>query len=327
MSDMKDFSAFKAEAGAADGSRSEFIAAVVAGKEKTGNTNALEPDLQSLDGQTYLLGEVPQARLLDPQAFLPLNSDKLVGSVDMIEKILREVDQMIEVQLQRIEKVQQKVNFWEDQIEKNKAVIQKNLNSVKQNNVDITYDKKNRDYWLSRAEQVELDYRNTGAGNQPSDWAWLIKKYGFKNSSGAEIDFKSHCVDELCEGEVSNLAAEYRVSGNKYDQDKKNREAENTRLLRENGKLMTNNDVLRGYIANSYNSEIEPVQDGILLLKEFSLRMKSFAQDNKRVTYGELRDWAEPFLNEFIQSNPRVVQEIVTDFRRLASIPLPARNC
>jgi len=323
MSDMQDFSAANAETRTADENRSDFIAEVVANKEKV----TIEHDFQSLDGQTYLLGEVPQARLVDPQAFLPLNSDKLVGSSNQIEFILKEVSTMIEDQVNRIEKIQKKINFWEDQIEKNKAVIQKNLNSVKQNNVDITYDKKNRDYWLSRAEQVELDYRNAGASNQQSDWAWLIKKYGFKNSSGMEIDSKSHCVEELCEGEVNNLAAEYRVSGNKYDQDKKNREAENTRLLRENGKLMSNNEVLRTYIANTYNDEIEPIQDGILLLKEFGVKVKGLQENSKQASYGDLREWAEPFLNEFIQSNPRVVQEIVTDFRRLASIPLPARNC
>lgn len=322
MSDMQDFSALKAEAGTADENRSDFIAEVVA-KEK----NIMEHDLHSLDGQTYLLGEVPQARLVDPQAFLPLNSDKLVGSINMIESILSEVSLLIETQVNRIEKVQKKITFWEDQMEKNKAVIQKNLSQVKQNNTDITYDKKNRDYWISRAEQVELDYRNAEASNQQSDWAWLVKKYGFKNPNGSEIDSRNSAIDELCDGEVSNLAAEYRASGVKYDQDKKNREAENTSLLRANGKLMANNEILRSYISYAYNDEVEPIQDGVLLLKELGQKTSELAQNSSGATYGELRDWAEPFLNEFIQSNPRIVQEIVSDFRRLASIPLPARNC
>lgn len=320
MSDMQDFSAFKAEAGTADENRSDFIAAVVA------NKNIVEHDLHSLDGQTYLLGEVPQAHLLDPKAFLPLNSDKLVGSINMIDSILNEVALLIETQVNRIEKVQKKITFWEDQMEKNKAVIQKNLSQVKQNNTDITYDKKNRDYWLSRAEQVELDYHNAEASNQPSDWAWLVKKYGFKNPNGSEIDSRNSSISELCDGEVKNLAAEYRASGNKYDQDKKNREMENTSLLRANGKLMADNEVLRSYISGSYNDEIEPIQDGILLLKELTSKTKEFAQDTKGASYGNLRDWAEPFLSEFIQANPRVVAEIVSDFRKLASIPLPARN-
>lgn len=325
MSDMQDFSALKAETGTTDENRSDFIAAVAGSKEK--GINAIDHDFQSLDGQTYLLGEVPQGRLVDPQAFLPLNSDKLVGSSDKIEFILQETALIIEGQVNRIEKIQKRIGLWEDQIEKNKTVIQKNLGSVKQNNIDIAYDKKNRDYWVSRAEQVELDYRNAGASNQQTDWAWLIKKYGFKNSNGTEIDSKAHCVDELCEGEVNNLSAEYRVSGNKYDQDKKNRESENTRLLRENGKLMNSNEILRGYISNAYNDEVEPIQDGILLLKELAAKIKVFSKDSKQITYGDLREWAEPFLNEFIQSNPKVVQEIVTDFRKLTSIPLPARNC
>jgi hypothetical protein len=327
MSDMQDFSAFKAETGATDANRAHFIAEVVAKQEPTTEKPFMHNDLQSLDGQTYLLGEVPQAHLLDPQAFLPLNSDKLVGSIDMIEQILREVGGLIESQVSRIEKLQKKITFWEDQIEKNKAVIQSNLSQVKQNDIDITYDKKNRDYWIGRAEQVEHDYRNAEASNQPTNWAWLVKKYGLKNANGAEIDFQSHCVGELCDGEVKNLSAEYRMSGNKYDQDKKNREVENTRLIRENGKLMANNDVLKSYMAKSYSDEIEPIQDGVLLFKELGVKAKALAQDGKRATYGELRDWAEPFLNDFIQLNPRISQEIVTDFRRLASIPLPARNC
>lgn len=325
MSDMQDFSALKAENGTADENRSDFIAAIAATKET--NLDESSSNFQSLDGQTYFLGEVPQARLLDPQAFLPLNSDRLVGSTNQIENILAEAAVMIENHINQIEKIQKKINFWEDQIEKNKSVIQKNLNTVKQNNIDIAYDKKNRDYWLSRAELVELDYRNASASNQQSDWAWLIKKYGFKNSSGSEIDFKSHCVEELCDGEIKNLSAEYRASGNKYDQDKKNRESEITRLLRENGKLMNKNETLRTYIATTYNDEVEPIQDGILLLKELGVKMKALAQDSKGASYGDLRDWAEPFLNEFIQSNPKIVQEIVTDFRKLTSIPLPARNC
>jgi hypothetical protein len=325
MSDMQDISAFKAETGTADENRSDFIAQVVK-KEKEVHKE-MDRDFQSLDGQTYLLGEVPQARLMDPKAFLPLNSDKLIGSINMIETILSEVSVMIESQIARIEKIQKKVSFWEDQIEKNRTVIQKNVSTVKQNNVDISYDKKNRDYWLSRAEQVELDYHNATASNHESDWAWLVKKYGLKTPKGVEVDSRNPCVDELCEGEAKNLAAEYRTSASKYDQDKKTREVENTRLLRENGKLLTNNEVLTTYISNAYNDEIEPIQDGILLLKELGLKTKALAENSKLATYGDLRDWAEPFLNEFIQSNPRVVLEIVTDFRRLASIPLPARNC
>ena len=327
MSDMQDFSANKAEMGTTDENRSDFLAAVVAKKEKIDALSESRHDFQSLDGQTYTLGEVPQGHLMDPKAFLPLNSDKLIGSSDMIETIIKEAAVLIEAQADRIEKIQKKIGFWEDQIEKNKIVLQKNLNAVKQNNVDIAYDKKNRDYWVARAEQVELDYHNAEASNHTTDWAWLIKKYGLKNSSGMEIDCKNPCVDELCNGEINNLTAEYRLSGGKYDQDRKTRETENTRFLRENGKLMKNNEVLRTYISNAYNEEMEPIQDGILLLKELGARVKFLSQDSRKASYGDLRDWAEPFLDEFIQSNPRVFHEIVSDFRRLASIPLPPRNC
>ena len=52
----------------------------------------------------------------------------------------------------------------------------------------MVYDKKNRDYWLCRAEQVIVDYSYAEAANRPEDWAWLIKKYGLKNADGSPID-------------------------------------------------------------------------------------------------------------------------------------------
>src|SRR3989344_1916328 len=41
---------------------------------------------ESIDSQSYFLGEVPQVNLVDPCAFLPLNSDRLVGLNSMAKK-------------------------------------------------------------------------------------------------------------------------------------------------------------------------------------------------------------------------------------------------
>ena len=51
---------------------------------------------ESLDGQSYFLGEVPQHQLVDPQAFLPLNSDRLISSVNAPEILLIEATRLIE---------------------------------------------------------------------------------------------------------------------------------------------------------------------------------------------------------------------------------------
>ncbi|MBX7066862.1 MAG: hypothetical protein K1X28_06505 [Parachlamydiales bacterium] len=295
----------------------------VAEEPVTRNLNSVD---ESIDGQSYFLGEVPQAHLVDPCAFLPLNSDRLIGSVNMVEKLLYEVGILIEEEVASIQKHQKRITFWEDRIEKNKALIKKHEIRIKQNNTDALYDKKNRDYWFGRAEEVEIDYSHAEVANRHQDWAWLIKKYGLKNADGTEINAKNHCVEELCNGETKNLSAEYRATGNKYENARKEKETENSRLVRENAKLLNTNDMLQTYISATYANDIEPLQDGILLLKELGQKLKSVGQDDK-ATYGQMRAWAEPFLNDFIKSNSRVPQAVVTHFRKLTSIPLPPEYC
>lgn len=281
---------------------------------------------ESVDGQSYFLGEVPQANLVDPCAFLPLNSDRLIGSVNMVEKMLFEVGILIEDEVNSIQKHQKRISFWEDRIEKNRANIKKNELQIKQNTTDALYDKKNRDYWFGRSEEVEIDYSHAEVAARQQDWAWLIKKYGLKNADGTEIDSKIHCVEELCNGEIKNLSAEYRNTGNKYENARKEKEAENSRLVRENAKLLNTNDTLQGYIAATYANEVEPLQDGVLLFKELGVKLKAMGHEDK-ATYGEMRLWAESFLNEFIKANSRVPQSVVTHFRKLTSIPLPPEYC
>lgn len=289
-------------------------------------TKNLKPVDESIDGHSYFLGEVPQTHLIDPNAFLPLDTDRLTGSINMVEKLGIEVGALIEEEVSSIQKQQKRISFWEERIEKNRIHIKKNEFQIKQNTTDAFYDKKNRDYWFSRSEEVEIDYSHAEVAARVQDWSWLIKKYGLKNADGSEIDSKNHCVEELCNGETENLATEYRNTGNKYENARKGKETENSRLVRENSKFSTTNDVLQGYISSTYTDEIEPLQDGILLFKEFSVKLKAMGQEDKP-TYGDMRVWAEQFLNDFIKANSRVPQHVVTHFRQLASIPLPPEYC
>lgn len=323
MSDMQDYSGSRPDE--AIKNPYDPSAALPANEEKIqGNTQLKDLD-NSLDAQSYVLGEVPQPHLYDPQAFLPLNSDRLIGSTNMIEKIISEITPLIQDEVDQIQKLQKKISNWEDRLERNKAQVQKNEMQIKQNRVDINYDKKNRDYWWSRSEQVLLDYEHAQASNREVDWLWLAKKYGLKNSDGSQIDHKSRCVEEICQGAANNLAAEFKTAGNKYEQAKKDKETENTRMIHENGRLLTGNDQLQHFISSAYSNEIEPLQDGVLLFKELNVKLKSLSQ-NDQATYGDLRSWAEDFLDEFLKTNPRVSQALVTEFRRLTSIPLPAKN-
>jgi hypothetical protein len=326
MSDAHDVSAQQAGNQTKQEERFDPVAALPA-QEMRATTYNLKDLEESMDGQSYFLGEVPQSFQNDPQAFLPLNSDKLVGSVNMIDKLLSDVGMLIQEEVNQVQKLQRKINFWEERIEKNKTLVQKNLHFIKQNSTDIIYDKKNRDYWISKAEAVELDYSHAEAGSRTQDWAWLIKKYCLKNADGTEINSKSSCVEELCNGEANNLIAEYRGTSNKYETARKNREEENTRMIRENAKFSIANEQLQNYISATYTNEIEPLQDGILLLKELGVKLKALSQEGGKATYGEMRSWAESFLNEFIRTNSRVPQSVVTEFRKLTSIPLPADHC
>ena len=275
----------------------------------------------SLDKASYFSGEVPQVFLFDPQNLLPLNSSTLT---DSIESLRNEASAIMQEEVGKIQVLQKKLHIWEERIEKNKAVIAANQTKIKQNLTEIAYDKKNRDYWWSRSEQVMLDFANTEIANRAEDWNWLIKKYGLKNQDRTPIYVSHTGVAELCNRSVSTLAAEYKTAGNRYELARNTKEAENNNLLRENSRLKTSNETLQGFISATYSADVEPLQDGILLLKELSMKLKSL---NVESTYGELRSWAENFLNDFLRANHRVNQYIVTEFRKLTSIPLPPTNC
>ncbi len=278
----------------------------------------------SLDEKSYVLGEVPQTNLADPQACLPLNSERLMGA-GAIEKLMSESALLIQDEVSLINRFQRQVYIWEERIEKNKALLQEQSDKVKHNLIEISYDKKNRDFWLNRSEQVIMDYTHADALDRVQDWSWLIKKYGLKNPDGSPIDAKVHCISELCNGSVDSLASIYIAAGMKYDSAKKDKEQYNLRLITENGKLLKLNEQLQNYISNLYKTEIEPLQDGVLLLKEFSLKLRVLTE-KVGSTYGELRMWAESFLDEFLKMNPNTPMRVVTEFRRLTSIPLPSQN-
>lgn len=287
--------------------------------------SSFSEEVQFVDQQSYLLGEVPQTHLSDPQAFLPLDSDRMNNASNVLNGLISENGLLIQEEIQSIQRLQLRINQWEDRIERNRVIIVKNEAAVRQNRVDLEYDKKNRDYWVGRAEQVMLDFQDAEAAHRGEQWGWLIKKYGLKNAAGEVLDHEQACVEELCNGEVNNLTAEYRTAGNKYEESRKDRERENSRLIRENSLLLRTNETLQGYIASTYRNEIEPIQEGVLLLKELGVKLKSLSQD-ETATYGTLRTWAELFLNDFLKTNPRVLLPIVIHFRRIASIPLPAVN-
>lgn len=312
MSEMQEFSV--AKTGEAAGESLDSVEQVLKAKQ------------ESVEEQSYSRGEVPQGNLLDPRAFLPLNSDLLVGAVNVLDSALEETQGLIQEEMNQIQKHQKKILSWEDRIEKNKQLIQKNQAEVRQNLLDISYDKKNRDYWVSRSEQVLLDFSHAQASGRASEWGWLVKKYGLKNPDGTEIEAEGSAVEELSEGAVQNLVGEYKVAGDKYEQAKKERELHNIQRIQENSRLLETNEKLQGFVANIYRQEIEPIQDGILLLKELNVKLKSLKGESERATYGDLRLWAEGFLDEFLRMNPRTPQAIVTEFRKLASLPLPSEN-
>lgn len=317
MSEMPEFSAKKEESG---------VLPAVPDTTLSESTHTLKEIEQSLDGQSYFLGEVPQEYLMDPHAFLPLNSDRLIGATNAIELLSKEVSELVEHEVVRIQRVQAKIAAWEDRIEKNKTLIQRNIAKIKQNTAEIELDKKNREYWLSRAEEVQLDYSNAAAAARTDKWAWLIKKWGLKQANGAPIREASSSVDEQCNGEVANLAGQYQARGTVYENLRKDKEMEIPRLWQENARMENSNETLVSYITTAFRDEIEPVQDGVLLMKELELKFKALNIEGSNATYGELRSWAYQFLDEFLKTHARVANSVVSDFRRIASIPLPPEH-
>jgi hypothetical protein len=325
MSDIQDSSEFQnEECSPVENVQFDSMGVIGENEEKI-PVQSLNEIKQSLDGQSYFLGEVPQSYLVDPQGFLPLNSDRMVDSANAIEPLIADAGSLLREEVAKIQGFQKKINFWEDRIEKNKTAIAANDSRVKQNNIDMVFDKKNRDYWWGRAEQVSVDYSYAEAANRADDWVWLIKKYGLKNADGSPINPSLRDVEEFCNGVSNNLVGEYKMAGDKYEHARRDREVENHRLIHESSHLKGLNDTLKGYIAATYTKEIEPLQEGVILLKELSAMLQSLSQ-NSQATFGDLRSWAEPFINEFIKTNTKVPQLIVTEFRKLASIPLPAQN-
>ena len=131
---------------------------------------------ESLDAHCYFLGEVPQNYLVDPQSFLPLNSDPLNGPTNNVERLQTEATALVQEEVLKIQNLQRKLHIWEDRIEKNKAFISSNQTKIKQNLTEIAYDKRNRDYWWGRSEQDMLDYAHAETSNRQEDWNSLIKK-------------------------------------------------------------------------------------------------------------------------------------------------------
>lgn len=280
----------------------------------------------SLDDSTYILGEVPQSYLTDPYAFLPLNSECLLGAMNVIKGILAELGTLIDEELKEVSKLQRQIQVWEEKILRNHAITDKNLNQIKKNLIDLSYDGKNRDYWIGREQQVLSDYAKAESGGKPENWAWLIRKYGLKNPDGTPVDHLSKCVGELCNGAANNLATEYKWTALRYEQALKHKEANNVLLAGMNDKLAATNEELQKYIANMHANEIEPLQDGVLLFKELGLKLRTLERQESPAKFGDLRSWAESFLDEFLRENCFVPQRVVNAFRRMASIPLPAQN-
>lgn len=276
--------------------------------------------MKFIDQLSYSINEVPQVNLLDPDQLLPLNSDNLV-----VDELELQVDKLAKEEEIQIEKELNHIDSWNKRIEKNKLHIEKNNELISDNKKAILYDKKNRDYWVNRAEAVTLDFENASSANRQEDWSWVIKKYGLKYSDGSSIEANDASVEELVNGGTANLIGQYRTSANYYEQIRKDKERDNNRTISEISKLKNSNETLKSYIDSAYVKKVQPLQNGVLLLNGLREKLEEFKKQGNS-TYSEIRDWSEEYLNDFIKQNPDVPQSVVTDFRKIASIPLPAEN-
>lgn len=269
--------------------------------------------------------EVPLYRA-DPHAFLPSNAEPLIGSVDVITMVSEEIQQLIEEELIEISKHMRNIAFIEEKIWRNNALIEKNLEEIRRHAADIVYQRKNRDYWFQRELQVLLDYQKVAGSCREIDWAWLIKKYGLKEGCGVLVDYRDPRASSLCEKAMTNLMMEYKEAGNKHDQILKSKELERSPLERVNQKLSQANEELNAHVANIFASEIAFIQEGVSLLRDLSGKLGILKNQERKAVFGDIRSWAESYLDQFLRKNPLIPYRIVSAFRRLTSIPLPAQN-
>lgn len=110
MSDMQEFSAFRNEESVSQDNIQVKPMAVFSGEEKK-TVHSLNEIEKTLDGQSYFIGEVPQSFLVDPQGFLPLNSDHLVGANNAIETMIVETSALMQEEINKIQALQKKNQF------------------------------------------------------------------------------------------------------------------------------------------------------------------------------------------------------------------------
>ncbi len=265
--------------------------------------------------------KIPEIYRLDPEVTLPLNSEPIKD----IPVLMEEVNALLQQESVNMQKLQQSIDRWEAEVKQNRVIIDKNKEIIRKNTQEILASIKNRDYWYARSEQVFLDYSNAAASGRVEDWTWLIKKYGLKNTDGTLIHPEDPSTSELCKETAHLLAEEYKMAGHRYDKIKKDKEGENHLLIRESSHSKTTVEALQKFIRTTYEKNIEPIQDGIHLLKELNVKLKNLSASEGSV-YAELRSWAEEFLNDYLKENIHISQMVIGDFRRITSIPLPTIN-
>ncbi|HSX14153.1 MAG TPA: hypothetical protein VLE96_07025 [Chlamydiales bacterium] len=259
----------------------------------------------------------------DPHSFLPLNSDPLSSH---LLRTLNELDLHIEEEKRETHKLQKQIAHWEERIRGNYFQMGKNVDQIKNNQLEASHEILHRDYWWGKESLVLADFSLAKSSNRPADWAWLIKKYGLKNAEGILLDAHTQCIEEVCLGAIRDLVIEYKEAGVRYDLAQSYKRSESEHLTNINAKLSATNKHLRNYINNVQSLGIEPIQDGIQFLTEFGLKLKTFEKQESPAKFGEMRAWAEEHLDQFLKKYPSIPHRVVSTFRSLASIPLPFQN-
>ncbi len=281
-------------------------------------------DLEKIENSDSLssLDEIPMYRA-DPHAFLPRNAEPLNNTLD---GLFKEVNLLLDEELKEVSRHIRKADTAEEKVRKNDALIRKNLSEIKKNTADIVYQEKSRDYWMEREQEVFADYQQIEGSSCETDWAWLIRKYGLKESNGVLIDYRDPRVSEFSKQSASDLMTEYKEAGFRHERSLKGKEVEISLLEQTNQELSQANEELGGVTAHLRLHEIKPLQDGVLLFRELSLKLKALKNQERKATFKDIRSWAESFLDQFLRKHPLIPYRVVSAFRRLASIPLPSQN-
>lgn len=209
------------------------------------------------------------------------------------------IELLIVEERKEIGRLREQISAWEEMIRANFFQMGKNAEVIEQNTRTSAHEIKMRDYWWDKESLVLSDFQSA---QKSLKWKSLIQKHELN------LDHRSLLIEKLCQDAILELALKYKETGIQHDLAVASKNGENKRVSEMNAKLNAENTHLRERISNAHLSEIEPLQDGLLFLKEFIVIIKS-----QQASSDTIHSWAEGFVKKY----PSIPSRVLHSFQKL----------